>query len=116
MIHFFQICRPGQYYSGLSLDASSSYWIEESGLNTAGMMWTQIKKCRTCEVRYICGGICKAWVNDKKNVDSGDFDCSSRKKYFLQPAEKITSKQNDCFEVVDERIHYQDCLRARRRI
>ena len=66
------------------------------------------EKCRTCEVRYICGGICKAWVNDKENVDSGDFDCSSRKKYFLQLAEKITSKQNDCSEVTDEHVAWQD--------
>ena len=41
------------------------------------------EKCRTCEVRYLCGGICKAWVKDRKNIDSGDFDCTSRKSYFL---------------------------------
>ena len=46
------------------------------------------EKCRTCEVRYLCGGICKAWVNDREDVDSGDFDCSSRKEYFLKFAEK----------------------------
>ena len=46
------------------------------------------EKCRTGEVRYLCGGICKAWVNDREDVDSGDFDCSSRKEYFLKFAEK----------------------------
>jgi uncharacterized protein len=47
------------------------------------------EKCRTCEVRYLCGGICKAWVNDRENVDSGDFDCSSRKKHFLQLTNRV---------------------------
>jgi uncharacterized protein len=50
------------------------------------------EKCRTCEVRYICGGICKAWVNNKDNVDSGNFDCSSRKEYYLKVAEKIKNR------------------------
>ena len=47
------------------------------------------EKCRSCEVRYLCGGICKAWVKDRENVDSGDFDCSLRKAYFLELAERI---------------------------
>lgn len=42
------------------------------------------EKCRSCEVRYLCGGICKAWVHDKQNIDSGDFDCTERKRYFQQ--------------------------------
>lgn len=44
------------------------------------------EKCRECEVRYLCGGICKAWVRNKDNVDSGDFDCKSRKQYYQQLA------------------------------
>ncbi len=49
------------------------------------------EKCRTCEVRYLCGGICKAWVKDRKNIDSGDFDCTSRKAYFLKEALLVRS-------------------------
>ena len=47
------------------------------------------EKCRSCEVRYLCGGICKAWVRDKDNVDSGSFDCSDRLAYYRQVAEKL---------------------------
>ena len=47
------------------------------------------EKCRSCEVRYLCGGICRAWVNDRENVDSGDFDCADRKAYFLRLAERL---------------------------
>ena len=47
------------------------------------------EKCRKCEVRYLCGGICKAWVRDRDNVDSGEFDCSGRKEYFLQLARRV---------------------------
>ena len=46
-------------------------------------------KCRCCEVRYLCGGICKAWVRDRKNIDSGDFDCSDRKEYYSRLANSI---------------------------
>ena len=47
------------------------------------------EKCRVCEVRYLCGGICKAWLRDRENVDSGDFDCTARKKYYTRLAEEI---------------------------
>jgi len=40
------------------------------------------EKCRVCEVRYLCGGMCKAWVWDKQNIDSGNFDCAARKAAF----------------------------------
>ena len=50
------------------------------------------EKCKTCEVRYLCGGICKAWVKDKHNIDSGDFDCTARKEYFLRIVE--TKREN----------------------
>lgn len=51
------------------------------------------EKCRNCEVRYLCGGICKAWVKDRENVDSGDFDCTARKRYYLQIAERTERKE-----------------------
>ncbi len=47
------------------------------------------EKCRSCEVRYLCGGICRAWVKDREDVDSGAFDCSLRKEYFLQLAQRV---------------------------
>lgn len=42
------------------------------------------EKCKDCEVRYLCGGICKVWARNKTDPDSGDFDCSDRKKYYLR--------------------------------
>ena len=51
------------------------------------------EKCRSCEVRYLCGGICKAWVRDRQNVDSGDFDCGSRKAYFLRLADLVLGRK-----------------------
>ncbi|MBO4887324.1 MAG: SPASM domain-containing protein [Firmicutes bacterium] len=47
------------------------------------------EKCRSCEVRYLCGGICKAWVPNKENIDCGDFDCSDRLAYYRRVAEKL---------------------------
>lgn len=40
------------------------------------------ERCRVCEVRYLCGGMCKAWVSDKRNIDGGGFDCAARKAAF----------------------------------
>lgn len=47
------------------------------------------EKCHSCEVRYLCGGICKAWLRDRENVDSGEFDCAARKEAFTRLAAKI---------------------------
>lgn len=41
------------------------------------------EKCSKCEVRYLCGGLCKAVVKDKKNINSGDFECSVSKRSIL---------------------------------
>lgn len=49
------------------------------------------EKCHDCEVRYLCGGICKAWLRDRENIDSGDFDCTARKEAFSRLAAKIES-------------------------
>lgn len=46
-------------------------------------------KCHTCEVRYLCGGVCKAWVKNKENIDSGYFDCTARKAYYLKAAKLL---------------------------
>lgn len=51
------------------------------------------EKCRSCEVRYLCGGICKARVRDRHNIDSGDFDCEERKRYFLEFAVQLRRKE-----------------------
>ena len=34
------------------------------------------EKCKHCDVRYLCGGMCRAWVADKENIDSGAFVCN----------------------------------------
>ena len=47
------------------------------------------EKCRGCEVRYLCGGICKAWFRDRQNPDSGDFDCNGRRQYYLRLAASV---------------------------
>ena len=55
------------------------------------------EKCRTCEVRYLCGGMCRAWAHDKHNVDSGDFDCTGRKDYLLKLAALAATDNGTCF-------------------
>lgn len=51
------------------------------------------KKCRVCDVRYLCGGICKAWARDKRNIDSGDFDCTARKETFTRMAGRMEKEE-----------------------
>lgn len=47
------------------------------------------EKCCTCEVRYLCGGMCKAWVSSDGDIDSGAFDCVSRKAHLLAQARRV---------------------------
>lgn len=50
------------------------------------------KKCKHCNVRYLCGGLCKAWSIDKTDLDSDDFDCSKRQENYLRLAEMIDKR------------------------
>lgn len=49
------------------------------------------EQCRACEVRYLCGGMCKAWVPDKRNIDGGGFDCAARKAAFTHLKDMLKS-------------------------
>ena len=42
------------------------------------------EKCRTCVVRYLCGGQCKIWVTNKDDVNGGDFDCEDTKQSLIE--------------------------------
>ena len=64
------------------LDRGDLYEYQRCGVDTN-------EKCRACEVRYLCGGACRAWAKDRENPNSGDFDCASRKNYYLRLARKI---------------------------
>lgn len=57
----------------LSSDAFREYRFHDVDSN---------KKCRVCGVRYICGGMCRVWVKESADIDSGDFDCTERKAYY----------------------------------
>ncbi len=63
------------------LDRKELLDIINSGVDTN-------KKCRECEVRYFCGGLCKIWVNDHSDIDSGDFDCTQTKESILEMLRK----------------------------
>ena len=56
------------------------------------------EKCSSCEVRYFCGGMCKIWVKDKSDINSGDFDCEEQKKLILAKLRRygiIDTVEND---------------------
>jgi uncharacterized protein len=53
------------------------------------------RKCKTCEVRYLCGGKCKIYVRDKHDIDSPDFDCAERKAAILKAAETYSRFLNN---------------------
>ncbi len=59
------------------LDRGEILSIINSGVDTN-------EKCRSCEVRYFCGGRCKIWVRNRKDLNSGDFDCEAMKKSMLE--------------------------------
>lgn len=49
------------------------------------------EQCRACTVRYLCGGMCNAWVPDKGNIDGGGFDCTTRKAAFTHLKDMLKS-------------------------
>lgn len=59
------------------LDRREILSIINSGVDTN-------EKCRSCEIRYFCGGRCKIWVRNHTDLDSGDFDCEAMKKSMLE--------------------------------
>lgn len=42
------------------------------------------KKCSSCEVRYLCGGMCRVWSRNKEDVNSDEFDCGNIKNNILK--------------------------------
>ena len=42
------------------------------------------EKCQNCELRYLCGGMCKAFVKDRHNLNSGDFDCTEKRERIMR--------------------------------
>ncbi len=62
-------------------DRGEIFHIINSGVDTN-------QKCRTCEVRYFCGGMCKIRVNDHHDINSPDFDCTAAKESILEMLKK----------------------------
>lgn len=50
------------------------------------------EQCADCDVRYLCGGMCKAWVGDKQNFDAGGFSC--HKYDFYKKRASLTDTEN----------------------
>lgn len=82
-------CAPDKKLGDLSretlgelLDRGELYGYQSRGVDTN-------EKCRICEVRYLCGGMCRAWAKDRENPDSGDFDCTSRRNYYTRLARRL---------------------------
>ena len=63
------------------LDRKELLSILNSGVDTN-------RKCRTCDVRYFCGGRCKIWVSDHADIDSGDFDCTETRQSILETLQR----------------------------
>ena len=51
------------------------------------------EQCAGCDVRYLCGGMCKAWVGDKQNLDAGGFLC--HKYDFYKKRASLINTEND---------------------
>ena len=84
--------RGAQSASSICLPASKSCfsvafdaYLERGGLLAIANSGVDTnEECRTCEMRYLCGGTCKAYVRDKHDLNSGDFDCAEIKSGILR--------------------------------
>lgn len=82
-------CEPEHQIGDLSRESLSEVTESRELLNCLNHGVDTNKKCRSCKVRYLCGGMCKLWVDDKHDIDSGDFDCSRRQTELLEQAAKL---------------------------
>lgn len=55
-------------------------------------------KCRECSVRYFCGGGCKLFYQDKKDVNCGDFDCSEAKARIIENLSHLDEMERNLTE------------------
>lgn len=87
-------CEPGSQIGDLKNSPLSAVLTEDGLYRYQRNDVDSNKKCRDCEVRYLCGGICKAWVKDRNDPDSGDFDCSDRKAFFRRLAQDVLPERS----------------------
>lgn len=81
-------CEPWHKLAELSCEplAQAAFHPRQLELFNAGVDTNE--KCRGCEVRYLCGGMCRMYAADKHDYDSGDFDCAQRKALILATLEE----------------------------
>ena len=81
-------CEPWHKLADLSCEplAQAAFHPRQLELFNAGVDTNE--KCRGCEVRYLCGGMCRVYAADKHDYDSGDFDCTQRKALILATLEE----------------------------
>lgn len=48
------------------------------------------ERCRDCDLRYLCGGPCKGYIPDDRDMDDPDFICDARRAHFAALLEKET--------------------------
>ncbi len=81
-------CEPWHKLADLSCEPLSKAAFHPYQLELFNAGVDTNEKCRSCEVRYLCGGMCRLYCADKHNYDSGDFDCTVRKGQILSTLEK----------------------------
>jgi hypothetical protein len=65
---------------------------EERFTRLRGCTVDTIEKCRDCELRYLCGGACRAWGNrDETDPNTAPPECSHLQK---RAYELIEAAQN----------------------
>lgn len=72
-------CDPQHRLGNLRVDSLRSILDEGTLLRLLNSGVDTNRKCRACEVRYLCGGMCKTFCTDRFDIDSGDFCCDLRK-------------------------------------
>ena len=77
-------CGEGQLLGDLSKESLKAILDRGEVLEYLNTGVDTNEKCRSCKVRYLCGGLCRVWVKNKEDINSGDFDCSRIKNALLK--------------------------------
>ena len=81
-------CKEEHQIGDLSQESLADVLEREDLLAVANSGVDTNEKCHTCEVRYFCGGMCKIYVRNKHDLNSGDFDCADTKQNIMRMLEQ----------------------------
>ena len=76
----YTICSQGHFLGNLTQIKVADIIHSNKFLGYCDIGVDTNEKCKNCEVRYLCGGMCQIHIQDENNVNSGNFFCDHKQE------------------------------------